>query len=356
VNSFGILVVTAFAQIAFLAALLVFLVDRRRRTRARHTLVEQRRRQAQVTLRAWLAGGGAIDAFIVDLARMPGDAALEFASELSTSALDAQARETLSAALRAERWVQEAVAQATSRQWWKRREAARALALVGTPDDVHLLRRLIEDPNTAVAIIAIGAMPRVANEELVGVTLDRYPEVSTVARRLLVGALKQMRPVVEPQIMRRLVEDAPPRALALWVEMAADLQLNAALDRVASLDSHQDAGVRGAVARALAKRPHPDSMAALRALISDGAAEVRASAAWAMGQINSIAVLPHLRRAVHDSAWQVRYQAALSLATLGEKGRAALNELRDDPDRYVADMAVMISGLGDGALLELVAD
>jgi HEAT repeat protein len=356
VSPFVVLVAAALAQVVFLLALLVFLVDRRRRTRTRHALIEERRHQAQQSLRAWLAGGAPITDFIASLRTMPPDAALEFASELSTSVLDAQSRETLASELRKELWMQATLATGTSRRWWKRREAARALALVGTRDDVRDLFRLLKDGNTAVAVIAIGALPRVADEELVGWAMDQYPNTSTVARRLIIGAFGQLRSEAESQLLKRLTEDAPPVALARWIAMAADLRLNAALDRVASLDSHPDAGVRSAVARALAKRPHPDSMAALRALISDASPDVRAAAAWAMGQINSVALLPHLRRVVSDSSWQVRYQAALALATLGEKGRAALSELRDDPDRYVADMAVMISGLSDGTLLELVAD
>jgi hypothetical protein len=60
--------------------------------------------------------------------------------------------------------------------------------------------------------------------------------------------------------------------------------------------------------------------------------------------------------ATHDPAWAVRYASALSLAQVGESGRAALGTLRADDDRYVADMATLISGLTDGALLELVTE
>jgi HEAT repeat protein len=339
-NSFEVLTVTAIAQAVFLAALLLFLVYRRRRTRVRGVLVEKLRQEAQRQMRAWVAGGAPMGPFVAVMASMPSDAALEFASEMTGSVLDVQSREALSGA----------------RQWWKRREAARAFALVGTPDDRALVKALLDDRHTAVGIIAIGAVPRVADEALISWTLDRYPFVSNVARRLLHEGYTHARAFVEPALVAHLREDAAPGSLARWITVGADLQLTSALERIATLDSHPDAGVRRAVARALAKRPHPDSMAALRALISDTSPEVRASAAWAMGQINSVAVLPHLKRAVHDSAWVVRYQSALALATLGEKGRAVLGEMREDPDRYVADMAVMISGLGDGPLLELVAE
>jgi HEAT repeat protein len=356
VTPLAILAVTAIAQVAFLAALLVFLVDRRRRTRVRSELVAERRAQAQQHLRAWVAGGKPIEPFVASLAWMPSDAALEFASELIGTSLDARLADVLADALRREPWMRRLVGQHNSRFWWKRREAARAFAIVGTPDDRERIRALLDDRTIAVAIIAIGAIPRVANEEMIAWTLDRYPALSSVARRFLNKAYAQARDVVERALIMHLRDDAPPNALRRWVAIAADLQLTGALDRIASLDSHPDALVRSAVARALAKRPHPDSMAALRALIGDATPEVRADAAWAMGQINNVGVLPHLKRAVHDPSWQVRYQSALALATMGEKGRSILGDLTGDPDRYVADMAVMISGLSDGALLGLVAE
>jgi hypothetical protein len=58
--------------------------------------------------------------------------------------------------------------------------------------------------------------------------------------------------------------------------------------------------------------------------------------------------------AVHDSDWNVRYHASLALTQLGEPGRTALRALRADSDRYVADVATLITGLSDGALREAV--
>ena len=52
-------------------------------------------------------------------------------------------------------------------------------------------------------------------------------------------------------------------------------------------------------------------------------------------------------------AWWVRFRSALALAQLGEVGRRALRAARDRPDRFAADMAAMVSGLSDGAVVEL---
>jgi hypothetical protein len=49
----------------------------------------------------------------------------------------------------------------------------------------------------------------------------------------------------------------------------------------------------------------------------------------------------------------VRFRCALSLALLGEAGRRALRAARERSDRYAADMAKLVSGLSDGAVIEL---
>jgi HEAT repeat protein len=356
VNPFAVLAVAAIAQAIFLAALIGFLMLRRRRTRIVGTRVEELRLAARGTLREWLAGGGSVAPFVASLRSLPPDTALELAAEISTSVLGSDARSEFARAVRDEPWMRKIRLQYDSREWWRRREAARALAIVGIPEDRPLVERLLRDKQPAVAIITVGAVPRVANAELIGFCLDRLPYVSGVVRRFLTSALAQLRSMVEPELTARIREGVEPRALAHWIGLAAELRLTGALDRAASLDSHRDTVVRSAVARALGRRPHPDSLAALRALSQDGEPEVRAAAARAMGQLGSVAAIAALSKCAHDSKWEVRHEATLALATLGERGRAVIAQLREGHDKYVSDTARVISGLSDGALLELVAE
>ncbi len=351
-----ILGVAAIAQAVFLAALIAFLLFRRRRTVVRSERLAALLVDSQSALKGWIAGEGMIEPFIRSLRELPAESALDLTSQLAASVLTPDAREAFAAAVRNEPWMQDILGRATSRAWWHRREAARALALVGGPGDREVVDRLLRDGQPAVAVLAITAFPRVADGPMIGRALDRLPHLPSVVRRFLIASFQQLRAAVEPELMLRLTADADPAVLYRWIGLAAELRLNGALDRAAALDSHQDPRVRRAVAHALGRRPHPDSLAALRALCTDGDPGVRASAARAMGQLGSVAALAPLSRVVHDPSWNVRYEACLALGSLGERGRAALGQLRADPDRYVADMARLISGLGDGALLELVAE
>jgi HEAT repeat protein len=351
-----ILAVAAIAQAGFLAALIAFLLFRRRRTAVRADQLAPLVAAAQSALKGWVGGEGGIEPFIRSLRELPKGTALELASQLTASVLTPEARGAFASAVRGEPWIQKTLGRATSRVWWHRREAARALALVGRPADRATVERLLNDSQPTVAVLAIAALPRVADGPMIGRALDRYPSLPPVVRRFLIASLQQLSAAVEPELMIRLSADAAPQLLTRWIALAAELRLTAALDRAAGFVSHPDAHVRQAVARALGRRPHPGSLLALHTLSADGDPGVRAAAARAMGQLGNVAALEPLGRAVHDPSWSVRYEACLALGTLGERGRAALGHLRGDPDRYVADMARLISGLGDGALLELVVE
>jgi HEAT repeat protein len=98
---------------------------------------------------------------------------------------------------------------------------------------------------------------------------------------------------------------------------------------------------------------HADAEAVLREMMKDDDWRVRAQAARGLGALGATAAIADLSNALLDRAWWVRFRAALALAQLGEAGRRALRMGRERVDRYAADMASMVSGLSDGAVVEL---
>ena len=349
-----VLIVIALFQAAFLVLLAVFVFVRRQVSRARKEAFEAKRRGVAEPLRSWLTSGGSVETFIAALRALPGTSALGLTGSLARTTIPATERAALAVALRAEPWVGDCIAGARSRQWSRRLDAARCLALVGAPADAPQLEALLNDSRPAVAIAAVNALPLVADEGLLGLVLDRFVLLPGVVRYYLHGALRGMRTPVEPPLVARLASDASPRALARWADLAGALELQRALDQVAALAEHPDPIVRTAVAHALRRAPNRRSADALHRLLTDPDAGVRSVAAHALGELGSGTAIPALLTAAHDSSWTTRYRAALALSQLGEPGRAALRSLRGDADRYVADMATLIAGLSDGALLDMV--
>ena len=353
-SALAVLGVIAILQGAFLVLLVVFVAVRRQVDRMRESTFADRRLEIYEPMNAWLAGTGPIDAFVSALRALPGTSALGVTGHLAHTAIPSASRDELAVVLRNERWVRTALAGGHSRRWGRRLEAARCLALAGTPADGELLERLLSDKRPAVAVAAVSALPRVADARLVGNLLDRLATLPNVVRLFLQSTLRDIRTIVEPALIERLASDAPAGTLARWTEMAGALELATALDRVTLLATHPDPELRQAVAHALRRAPRKRTMDVLHLLLRDAETEVRAEAAHSLGELGSTASIPGLVVAVHDAAWNVRFRATLALTQLGEAGRAAVRSLRTDDDRYVADMATLIAGLGDGSLFDMV--
>lgn len=353
-SGLAVLAVIAIAQGIFFVALVTSIAGRRLRARVSAILEEPRREAARAALLRWATGTEPVGPLVKALRQLPRESALDFTCDAAATTLAADARAELGAALRDEPWVEETLAMGRARGWWHRRQAARILAVVGGPSDRDTLARLLRDPEPAVAVIAGTALPAVGDLALVGDALDRYPELPTVVRRFLVSSFEQMRTLVEPALVERIGAGGDPRRLARWINLAADLRLGTAIERAAVMTGHADARVRRAVARALGRRPSASSVQALRTMLADAAPDVRTAAARALGELGRRDAVTDLLRAARDPVWAVRYGAVIALAQLGEGGRTAIHELREDPDRYIADIATIVSGLSDGALLELV--
>lgn len=348
-----VLVVIGVFQVVFLLLLVIFVGVRRQRDYDSEASFIEHRRRLSEPLNAWLVGANPVEEFVAGLRVFPPDTVLSLTANLARTSMPPDQRAALALALRDEPWVRAKLAGATSKRWGVRLEAARCFALAGTPADGELLERLLNDPQPAVGIAAVNALTRVADARLIGQVLDALVMRPRVVRTYLSSTLRELRALVAPVLADRLSSSASPDALARWTELAGALEEAAPLECAARLATHPEPQVRAAVARALRRVPTKRSADSLRQLLGDSDEAVRAAAAYALGELGSPAAIPLLLLAAHDSAWSVRYRAALALTQLGEEGRAAMRALRSDGDKYVADMATLITGLSDGALLDM---
>jgi HEAT repeat protein len=351
-----VLGVIAVVQTIFLVMLVAFLLVRRVYDRARRAAFSSGRAALVGPVRDWLVSNGSIRPVVEGLAVLPAAAVVGYTSYFVRGNVPLEKREELADALRDARWIKRSIAAAGSRRWWRRIEAARAIALVGTAEDRDTVRRLFDDAQPAVAIAAVDCLPRVADAALVGAVLDRYATLPVMVRHYLENTLSELRGVVEPELIARLRSDRPAESLAHWVTLAAAIVSAPALKAAAALAGHESETVRAAVADALRRTPNDATLLTLGVLLCDDSAIVRERAAASLGFIASPRAVPMLQDSMRDPSWTVRRRSALALAQLGEPGRLAVRALTDDPDRYVANIATVVSGLSGGALLELTED
>lgn len=345
--------VIAAVQGVFLVLLMLFLLVRRSYDRRQRAAFLAARGGIATPLRAWLVAGAHPEPVVRAIRALPRGTAIGYVSLLARQTIPAPQREELAEALRGEPWIAQAVAQRHSRFWWRRLEAARALSLVATARDRAAVASLLTDPHPAVQIAAISALPRVADPVLVGSVLDRLFRFPKVVRQYLTQVMRQSRAAIGPALALRIRDGQELAELASWIELADAIDDHEAIRTAMSRADHPAEAVRRTIARALRRYPGPDAQRVLFDLLRDRVPSVRAAAARTLGELGHVTSVPALAPALADPVWVVRLRAAISLAQLGERGRAVLRGAREADDRFARDMAAMVSGLSEGAILEL---
>ncbi len=340
-------------QLVFLLLLMLFVVVRRQYDRERRRAFVAARDALAAPLRDWIVAGAHPDPVVRALRALPPGTAVGYVSLLARQTIPESQRNELAMALRNEGWITAAVRRRGSRLWWRRLEAARALGLVGTAKDRDAVLRLLRDEHPAVQIAAAAALPRVADAALFGEVLDLLFAMPKVTRSYLTGILRQRAATAAAPLAARIRGGGSSSDLSAWIGLAASLDDPRALEAALAHAQHPTPFVRRTVARALGRFAGPDAARALADLVTDADAAVRAAAARSLGELGATGAVPLLAPLLGDSVWQVRLYSALSLAQLGERGRAALRAAREGSDRFARDMATMVSGLSDGAILEM---
>lgn len=349
----AILGVVALVQLVFLLLLVAFLFVRRRYDRQQRAAFILARRGLEIPMRNWIVAGAHPEPVVNALRALPPGTAVGFVSLLAREIIPAGQRDELADALRGEHWVQRAIAQSASRFWWRRLESARALALVGSIRDRGAVLALLADEHPAVQIAAASGLPRVADSETLGLVLDGLFILPKVVRHYVTTVLRQTQGLAGPALTVRIREGSQEKELSAWIDLAAALDDPGALKAALEQAGHAAVQVRCAVATALGRFPGPDAARVLADLVEDREASVRAYAARSLGQLGAGSAALALAPLLADPVWQVRLRSALALAQIGERGRAVLRTARAGSDRFARDMATLVSGLSDGAVLEL---
>jgi HEAT repeat protein len=227
------------------------------------------------------------------------------------------------------------------------------LSVVGSVRDRVLLRQLLGDKHAAVQAAASTCLTRVGDHALVEHVLDTLHTRPPIVRAFQLRILRENWKHTVPALLERLVPVAPMAKLQVWISLAETLGDARCLAPLIGFCNHPVVEMRISAARAIRRYMHPDAEAVLRDMMRDTDWRVRAQAARGLGTIGATEAVADLSSALADRSWWVRFRSALALAQLGELGRRALRIARERPDRFAADMASMVSGLSDGAVMEL---
>lgn len=225
-----------------------------------------------------------------------------------------------------------------------RAQAARDLQLFDEPRVVAALRARLADRSYLVRLAAARSLVRLGAIEDLAALIHRLTEPGGRAPPRTLGRLfRELAPTHGPELVALIRADVPVpiRAHALdALSVAKDIGAIAAIRALASDPAKE---VRIAGLRTLERLAHPAAARAVRRALVDREPVVRAEAARCAGHLGLEAAVDDLGRLLEDQVWGVRKAGVEALGRLGEGGRAVLLRARAEGGA-AADLARVVLG------------
>lgn len=238
--------------------------------------------------------------------------------------------------------------------------ALRALGRTGGVREAEagVLLLALADPHAPVRFEAAHSIRRAGNSEMLSALFERLDTAAAQDRQAvalaLAGPLSRLSAAQGGHWVKRLLKaisvssDAAADALVEALSVVPGPAADAALAKL-----RRDPARRSKVAEVLSGRAdlaanQASLVAELSTLLSDPSPNVRANAAWSLGQVGDSSVAPALRDAVGDSdvAVQVNALGALGRLQLGEASAELFCSMLDHPHPYARANALVALRLG----------
>ena len=222
-----------------------------------------------------------------------------------------------------------------------RADLAARLSWSDAPEVHAALYKALDDPSPDVVLVAANALI-VAQQPINLMTLVPKLEArDMLGHRGIRDIFRKVAPQ-NAAVLFSLIDDPNPAIAVLAIDTMARAPTPAALRRLRGMaQSHPSVDVRTTALRTIGLAGDPDSAEVITAALSDPAWEVRAQAAIAAGRTRSAIALTKLTELTRDSNWWVQVRAAQALAKLGNAGLAVLERLLEDQDLHsLADFAL----------------
>lgn len=223
-----------------------------------------------------------------------------------------------------------------SRRWSQRLLGAHELNVYGRGADV--LPSLFDDPNAMVRSQVIEWAGDARQEDLAPRLVSAMQDPSAICRNTAADSiLRAGAPLVDALTREVSARSDQEQAdlLAVLARRPDPKYREVALGAVTG----QLPALRAAGAAVLGGVGGPDSAAALRRLLADTDAEVRAAAADGLRRLEHQPAAADIAALLRDPSFDVRRAAGTALAGLGPVGSLLLRHFLDDADPFAADMA-----------------
>jgi HEAT repeat protein len=226
------------------------------------------------------------------------------------------------------------IRQARTEKGWKRRSVLVALGRTRAPEAVPALAEALDAAEEETRIAAVRALgltelPRAAIAILEHLVAGTRPVPEHVVKNALVGCCHS-----SPGILVRYLKEASGRARELLARVLGELATADLGEDLIILATDKDAEVRASAARAMGNSQPEFALPVLSVMVGDPEWFVRLRAVVALGSINHHARIRPLLRALCDSNRYVRQRSAWALAQIGSNLDHILAQVVETQDNY----------------------
>lgn len=218
-----------------------------------------------------------------------------------------------------------------------RSEALAALSELIAPDDLLMLLDALQRDDLNMQLHVLVLLRKIHDAQALPYILPFFESENAYLRETSISTLRYLNQVERCQPALALMSDPADNvrcAAALTLGHLADEGIVSLLCEALTSDSHWQ--VRRNAAKSLATHAAAAAIPALGTALADEHWQVRQFAAQALQNVSDDSVLPPLVKALSDESSDVRRDAAIALGNLGNPSALnALQQTLDDPDMDV---------------------
>lgn len=214
-----------------------------------------------------------------------------------------------------------------SRDWFRRREAIRRLAMIPGPDRDMALRQALSDREPSIQLEAARSLIESGDIAKIAEVFHLAVNGSLLVRAILAGALRPYAVMLCDEALPAVVQSNDPCRIQAALQMAGAWGQSVRIPGIGALAVHADARVRAAAVQLLAQMENRAQAEDLVVqALQDSDHSVRTAAAKAASHIRATAAIPGLRGCLRQKTPECALAAAAALACAGPAGVKVLEE------------------------------
>ena len=325
--------------VGLLAALMLYLLARRLLVAWAQGVEQRRREYIEQRLQPWFRGETETPPQLLGrLRRWPDRRVFVEVCLQELPRADAATRERMVGWLEAHGHVDAWIGQLRHRNPWTRENAAELLGIVRPERAVEPLLAALEDEVLDVRMRAAAALGQLGGHRARAALIAALTNENRWSTIRITDLLSGMGPEVGAELRQAFAGMGRGARLAA-IDLVARVSAADSGAFLTALLDDDDIDIRARAAAAVGRVGHRPAIPALLRAMEDPAWPVRAMAAKALGAMQVEAAVPQLRAALRDQEWWVRANGAAALRHLGPAGIEALQDMRNDSDRFARDQA-----------------